>query len=276
MRLNKLSQKVNSWTRWHPWNPIFEPENQEDIDWLIELEQKAKPFVYDPSTVVGDIVHQRERTVKIEIVKYVCPECASLSSTRKDLRIHISKYHLFGRKEAEKLAVEAQEVTVVESLRDVDIFYEVIKPRKILELPAQVEVKIPLDINAAFEVQHPPTGRERERHDREMEQWRKDMQTKKRDDILQRFPNGLFYDPGLSGNWWYFVPHVWRQEADEGKGKWLEPTEQECLNWSKLTLPKRVLYLLAIIRNDEGAGIVEEEENESIQEEKEREEREEI
>lgn len=242
-----MSQKKNEWTRWHPRSPLFIPKSEQDIDYLIDLQNRAKSF-HLRNTKVGDIVHQRERKIQVWIIKFKCPECELLFRSRKYLAFHIMREHLFSRKVSLKLARSAEEKRLSQTLENVEIYYEVIKPRKILSLPKKVEIDLIAPVKKGTLA---PSPFEREKHDKEMKRWREAMQRDPREETLQRFPNGSFLDFGLSKNWGYFIPNVWREEAKEGKGAWLEPTEKECLNWSKLDLPKRVLYLLCIVKDEQ-------------------------
>lgn len=241
-----MSQRVNHWTRWHPGSPIFKTESAEDLEWLISLKENSKLFTTDITTKKGDRVHQRLRRIRIAITKFICTECNAIETTRGVLAAHIMKEHHFGMKVALKKAMSANETQISRTLGNVDLYYEVVRPRRALKLPRSVEVDISTFIPKGTKM---PTPQERELHDRQMRKWRKDMMTLPRADHLERLPNGIFSDPGLSGNWWYYVPHVWRQEARQGEGAWLEPTDQECVNWSTLKLPKRVLFLLCIVED---------------------------
>lgn len=233
-----------SWSRQHPRDPVFSTGGIFSWEDLNEMVQDAKQY-QDPTTREGDIVHDKRRNIQVLRTKFPCGQCSSLLPTRIGLASHLMREHLMGRKDALDVSKVAEAVEVKEVFSDADIFYSVIKPRKILTTHPSPEIDLRVDPKQGTKM---PTPKEREDHDLAMAKWREDMKDlSKRDEGLERFPNGLYYDPGDSPNWWYFAPQVWRQEAKEGKGMWMEPTDEEYQSWKDLTIPKRVLFLEWIV-----------------------------
>jgi len=244
---SKWQPKKNSWTRWHPPSPVLELKSEVDQEWLESLESRARSF-HNPTTVEGDIVRQKLRRIKVAVTKYKCPLCNFLAKS-KELHLipHISTEHLYGRADAVKLAESAKEVETEETLTDVVLYYQVVKFRETLPVPKSPEIDIRVFHPGGVK---PPTAKLREAHDRAMKQWRRNMMrtSKQRPERgLSLYPNGTYVLEGASKNWWYCVPQVWNAD----KKKWRIPSQQECRNWLKLELPRRILWLLTIVKEEE-------------------------
>ncbi len=245
--LQKWQPKKNSWTRWHPPSPVLELKSKIDQEWLESLESRAKAF-HDPTTVEGDIVKDRLRRIKLSVTKYKCPFCNFLAKSRElHLVSHIATEHLYGRVEALKFAKSAKEIETQETLRDVILYYQVIKFRKIIPVPKSPEIDIRKQIQEGARL---PTPKEREKHDLEMQEWRRKMMKTRKlrpEQGLTLYPNGTYVLEGASKNWWYCVPQVWESNTK----KWRIPSRLECRNWLNLKQPKRILWLLTIVKEEE-------------------------
>lgn len=240
-----MEKKRNQWSRWRPFNPILDTSDRFNLEWVLDLDSRAKSFYDDKESKEGDIIHQEERKITIAVSRFVCPECHTLKRTEEDLASHLMKEHDYDRTASLKIAKFARTKEITKVLKRVHLYYQVVKPKKILSLPLSVEVDISERNDKGTKA---PTAYRREKHDKKMKEWREKMKTQERKEAsLRRLPNGLFQEPGASKNWWYYIPQVWRQEAKKGEGRWLRPNERECLNWKKLKLPKRILSLICIV-----------------------------
>ena len=233
MRIRRLKRKANAWERWHPASRICRGPEQ-----VIRLIGDRVPKTWqDPTGGLGDLIFwQKAGGVRYYANAIPCPECRIAYFKRGALAHHLKEDHHYLLDAVNKLVKKAREEEVEITWRKVRCYYNVAFPRDFLVPPASIEVDISRFIPKGST---PPTGYERERRDKEVLKWRKQMRTHVGEPRVVRLPNGRFQEK--SGDIPVWIPQVligW---------KWVPASKDKCMNWADLKVTRRVLSLTLIV-----------------------------
>jgi len=240
---------------------ILEEKNFEEFFKMIA---KGVKLYADPTGHhKGDIIlDEGVSNITYEKIVFRCPVCNAEYQSKRGLGIHLKDTvdidHMWIPKRITSFLDRYQGIKKLEQISKADIYYFVVEPREIPELPSSVEVDIrgypTMVINPYTEKQEkvlkipkgtkPPTPLERERRDREMEKWRKDMKDlSKRKEVLPQINprTGTFEETGPSGNYWHWRPEVWKH------GQWFGVAPLDLPLWRKKKHRTLQLYVICPI-----------------------------
>lgn len=249
----KIQKIVNSWTRWHPVNPL--KTSEEYIDEFYEFYNGVNFKRYnDPHTDVGDIIEDHRRQVKIILNKFLCPDCNRIFPSEEDVLQHI----LSSENHPSKAVVEKRgrcEIQTTESevkISSAKIYYTIVRPEE--EITPVISVEYSSDKDKF------PTVTQRIEHDEAIEKWKNEMKTTYGYRRINFFllPNGSLNEIGLSGNWWYWCPQKLTKQG------WVPLSKEECISsetdanrfYPPSDAKVRILSILAILP-EEGSTIQE-------------------
>lgn len=237
-----VPKQRNSWECKDLPNPLITAEEAFDI-----LHSHNPKTYRDPTTTVGDIIIDYKRSAKIHITYYQCPACLKVFSSWQDAVDHVQEVNsLTSRKNSseeefeEHPPVGLQEIVEhikEETLTNVYIFYEVIRPEEVLPFPESVEW------NEAKDETRVPTAESREQHDKLVEEWRKQMmETRhKRKLHIEVLPNGKTFLQSPSDSWYYYCPQIYLN------GEWVTLGVEDLPTLDENNTKTRVLFLRGII-----------------------------
>lgn len=234
------AERVASWLKWHPNNPILSPE--ETRTFLDSIEE-VKP-IDDPTSKVGDTVEALVPNLHYAYNVYQCPFCEKVYSSDEAMQKHIEqvKEQVREMEEGEAIShpiVEKKDFKELQSdifLKRARVYYEVVRPEETLPIPSSVEY--------SDEHKRIATPKAREQHDLDMREWREHMKATngKRKAVFPILPHGSLQEKGGKG-WWYWTVQIWNEELK----MWL-PMPVKLVN----SVPEkvRVLCLIAIVPDE--------------------------
>lgn len=199
----------NSWTRWHPLNPLLVEEDE--IEQFYGEHQDFKSMT-SPVLNTGDIIEDNLRNSSIKYNYYECIHCFKHFNEEEAQRHfnafkHSDKAKLLQGKHPRMHSFSEMEMHEEErKLSRVKVYYEVVRPEEPLPIPKSPE-------RDWTNIGKLPTPQERETHDLKIAQWREDSErTKgKRHQQISVLPNDLTEETGGKG-WWYWSPRIWNGE----------------------------------------------------------------
>lgn len=238
-----MSLQMNEWTRWHPKGYIL---NNETIELFNTRLKGATIIRYRLPTGIKEgqiILDGPKRNVKIPKVAFECPECEEEFIDKRNLGIHLkSNMHLWAPKRIGKFLAKYQGEEKHETIPWAEVYYEVIVPREILPIPSSIETSL---LERPKKGTKAPTPLEREIHAKAITKWRKEMKAKEgkfKEKIPSLLSNGLYEDRGISLNYWFYRPEIWKA------GEWMQISSLDLKDWRKSR--HRTLKLLMIVRID--------------------------